>query len=109
MSKIKVVAFKNGQAKILMFKDESLIIKGEGVHINPDLSAVKGLSPELWAEDIDGKIVPNTNKRILKQKIIKKASHIILGEAVLKTKKLQKMLAISIAVNIITGLILILK
>jgi hypothetical protein len=108
MAKVKVVAFKNGKAKILTFPDKSLVVEGDGVHINPDMSQVKGLSPELWAEDVDGKIVPNTNKKLVKP-YGKKSTQVMLGEAVLNSKKLKKMLVISIALNIILGLLLGLK
>lgn len=58
--KNKAVVFEDGYATVYISTGELHFIEGSGVYVNPDLSAVKGVPPELW-EERDGRIMPITD------------------------------------------------
>lgn len=58
----KIVIFNENGARIYKNPDPVLILGAEYIE-NPDLSAVKGLPPHLWALD-EGKVVPAKEKPV---------------------------------------------
>ena len=56
--KHKIVRFTGGKARISITDDISKVVMDEHTLLNPDLSAVKGVSPELWVLS-DGQIIPH--------------------------------------------------
>lgn len=71
MSKYKVVRFIDGKARIITTDNLLSFKEDKNTFHDPDLSACKGVPPELW-NIVDGKIMPHTKE---KQEDLKKILH----------------------------------